>query len=107
MGCADCHTPSLPTREGGKARVFSDLLLHDLGPDLAGDAEPQALAREWRTAPLVGLGSVTSGYLHDGRAPTLEAAILAHGGEAERARQRYRAASRADRATLLSYLQRL
>jgi CxxC motif-containing protein (DUF1111 family) len=109
-GCAACHVPTLPTRAGGAVRTFSDLLLHDLGPELAGDAEAHASATEWRTAPLIGLAAIEvshSGFLHDGRAATLEDAIAAHGGEAASARVRFMALSRDDRARLLAYLKHL
>ena len=95
-GCAACHVPALAhaTRE---VPLYSDLLLHDMGRALD-DRVDQATAtgRDWRTPPLWGLSRRTR-FLHDGRAQSLEAAILAHGGEARRARQRFRALSAADR----------
>jgi CxxC motif-containing protein (DUF1111 family) len=109
-GCAACHVPTLPTRAGGAVRTFSDLLLHDLGSDLAGDAEAHASAAEWRTAPLIGLAAIEangSGLLHDGRATTLVDAISAHGGEAAGARARFTALSADDQVRLLSFLKRL
>ena len=79
---------------------YTDLLLHDLGEGLA-DGRPDGGAdgQEWRTAPLWGLGLTQTvlpyaSYLHDGRARTLEEAILWHGGEAERARERFRTLAR-------------
>ncbi|MCB9596775.1 MAG: hypothetical protein H6719_28895 [Sandaracinaceae bacterium] len=93
MGCATCHVPSLRTRadypipqlRDVDAPVYTDLLLHDMGPELAdatGDLD--ASASEWRTAPLVGMRHL-SAYLHDGRAPTVEDAIRMHGGEGSEA----------------------
>jgi CxxC motif-containing protein (DUF1111 family) len=105
-GCAACHVASLEadTRD---VPLYSDLLLHDMGP-LLDDRVDQASAtgREWRTAPLWGVSRRTR-YLHDGRAQSLEAAILAHGGEARRARQRFRTLSRADRSRLVAFLRSL
>lgn len=93
LGCAGCHVPSLPTRadhpvealRDTDAVVFTDLLLHDLGPahddgQVEGDAGPS----EWRTAPLIGLRFLPR-YLHDGRAPTLRDAVVGHGGEGSEA----------------------
>lgn len=120
FGCAACHTPALVTGPHALAELshqpiepFTDLLLHDLGPDLA-DHRPDFLATgsEWRTPPLWGLGlaeTVLPGarYLHDGRARTLAEAILWHGGEAEPAREAFRTAPRDDRDALLGFLRSL
>ncbi|MFY2765492.1 di-heme oxidoredictase family protein [Arenimonas sp. MALMAid1274] len=120
-GCASCHTPrqrtgadASPARLAGQAFMpYTDLLLHDMGPGLA-DGRPDFLAsgREWRTAPLWGLGLVptTNGhsfYLHDGRARSLEEAVLWHGGEGQASRDRFKALSRADREALLAFLRSL
>ncbi|MEJ7604422.1 MAG: di-heme oxidoredictase family protein [Kofleriaceae bacterium] len=120
-GCASCHTPrhetgvvdSLPELSNQTIRPFTDLLLHDLGDDLA-DNRPDFLetGREWRTPPLwgVGLVGVVNGHttlLHDGRARDLTEAILWHGGEAEPAREEFRNASAADRAALVRFLESL
>lgn len=103
VGCAACHTPILPA---GQADVplYSDLLLHDMGRSLD-DAVVQGQARgpDWRTTPLWGL-SGRSRFLHDGRARTVPAAILAHAGEAEPARERFRALADADREALLAFV---
>lgn len=86
--CDSCHTPRLQGPRGPLA-VYSDLLLHDMGDDLAdGIRAEQATGREFRTQPLWGIATVGP-YLHDGRATTLEEAILAHGGEAETSRNLY------------------
>ena len=116
-GCVSCHVPSLPTgagRNGDLARgvihPFTDLLLHDMGAELA-DALPEADAgaAEWRTPPLWGLGAAAaagapSHLMHDGRARTFEEAILWHGGEAAPSRERFRALPAAARRDLLRFL---
>lgn len=118
LGCATCHRPSLQTGDVADLpelsrrtiAPYSDLLLHDMGDGLAdGRPEGGASGREWRTAPLWGLGllGAVSGsvhLLHDGRARSVEEAILWHGGEAQAAREKFRRASAADRAALLAFL---
>ena len=116
--CAVCHVPSLRTRAdypiaalaGIDAPVFTDLLVHDMGARLAdGIVEAEAGSRRWRTAPLIGLRHLR-GYLHDGRARTLDQAILLHGDEGSEAAasvERYRALSQADRDALLDYVRSL
>lgn len=102
LGCAGCHTPQLQTGSGKVLYPFSDLLLHDVGPGLAAGWDP-ASANEWRTAPLWGLGQRTR-FLHDGRAGSLEEAVLWHGGEAEPAREAYRNLNSSQRAVLHEWL---
>lgn len=103
-GCAACHASDF----GGARPLRSDLLLHDLGPGLSsGGGEETAGPREWRTAPLVGLGHALArgaGLLHDGRAGDAEAAVLWHDGEARVARDRFLALTSADRRALLAFL---
>lgn len=120
FGCASCHIPTLETGDHPIAAVahqrihpYTDLLLHDLGDRLT-DGRPDFLAEgtEWRTPPLWGIGltkviSPMATFLHDGRASTLEEAILWHGGEAEPSRELFRTAARADRAALIEFLQSL
>ncbi len=103
IGCAACHTPRVKGPRG-YLPLFSDLLLHDMGPELA-DGIPQgfATAAEFRTQPLWGIAAVGP-YLHDGRADTLEQAIAWHGGEAEAARERFEALPDADREAVLELL---
>ena len=105
-GCQACHVTSLRTSTR-RVPMYSDLLLHDMGP-LLDDRVDQSTAtgREWRTAPLWGVSRRTR-FLHDGRATSLRAAILAHGGEARRARQRFRSLSAADRTRLVAFLDSL
>ena len=90
LGCQQCHTNDYTTLKGEPAPIYSDLLLHDMGDELAG-AGPNA--SEWRTAPLMGLGLRQHlkhpAYLHDGRAATLIEAILWHSGEAEASKRKF------------------
>lgn len=103
LSCGACHTPRLQGPRG-PLPVYSDLLVHDLGPDLAdGTPMKEATGAEFRSAPLWGV-IATAPYLHDGRAGTLDEAIRWHGGEALRARRGYEAASDDDRAALLEFL---
>ena len=85
---------------------YSDLLLHDLGPDLADICLARARPAEFRTEPLMGLRFKTA-YLHDGRAASIDEAIQAHGGEAARARGRFLRLSPADRDALVRFLKGL
>lgn len=102
-GCAACHTPSLGSGEEA-VRLYSDLLLHDVGPALDdGVVQGDARGRDWRTTPLWGLRD-RARLLHDGRARTIQAAVLAHGGEAEDAVQRFRDLPPAAREALLAFL---
>jgi CxxC motif-containing protein (DUF1111 family) len=93
-------------------RLYSDLLLHDMGDELA-DNRPDgdATGREWKTAPLWGLRVMRdflngdAFLLHDGRAHTVEEAILLHGGEARQARDLFADLNAADRAALLDFVE--
>lgn len=112
-GCDACHVPTMVTPESEDSamdrktfRIYSDLLLHDLGPELADTCTPGADPSEWRTAPLVGLG-LRQVYLHDGRAQTVTNAIELHGGEAVRARAIFRSLNSQSREQLLAYLRSL
>jgi CxxC motif-containing protein (DUF1111 family) len=118
VGCASCHVPSLKTRDdypvapiaGVDAPVYTDLLVHDMGEGLAdGVREGEAGPRDWRTAPLVAL-RFNNTYLHDGRARTVEEAVLAHdgpGSEASESVGRWRALSAGDRALVLEFVEAL
>jgi CxxC motif-containing protein (DUF1111 family) len=117
LGCEHCHRATLetgqhPVPELSHQRIhpYTDLLLHDLGPGLA-DGRPDGAASgdEWRTTPLWGLGLTQTvlpyaSYLHDGRARTLEEAILWHGGEAQRSRDGFHALSATERTALIKFL---
>jgi len=121
MGCISCHTPKFVTMRAtpNKAQAFqliwpySDFLLHDMGEGLAdGQRVGEASGSEWRTPPLWGIGltATVNGnafYLHDGRARTLAEAILWHGGEGLKARDRFAAADAADRDALVKFLESL
>ena len=120
-GCASCHRPKfvthrLPDRPEQSFQLIwphTDMLLHDMGPALADNRpEGRASGREWRTAPLWGIGltaRVSGGenYLHDGRARTLLEAVLWHGGEGQAARDAVVAMPAPDRAALIRYLESL
>lgn len=114
-GCAACHTPSHRTGPAPAAPwladqtiwPYTDLLLHDMGPDLAAGG-----SAEWRTAPLWGLGrnGEVNGnrfYLHDGRARSPLEATLWHGGEAAGARDAVKALPPDRRRDLLAFLDSL
>jgi CxxC motif-containing protein (DUF1111 family) len=122
VGCASCHTPALKTRADYPiaaladidAPIYSDLLLHDMGEALAdgiGSAagEGEAGPREWRTTPLIAL-RFNRTLMHDGRAKTVEAAVLAHespGSQASPSVARWRTLPEADRATLRAFVEAL
>jgi len=120
LNCSACHHPSYQTGDHEFAflsdqRIFpyTDLLLHDMGEGLA-DHRPEFLAdgREWRTAPLWGIGlthvvGAHTRFLHDGRARSIEEAILWHGGEAQKSRDAFRSMPEADRHALINFLESL
>jgi len=113
IGCAACHTPYITTGPARlaaldrvRAPLYSDLLLHDLGPALASTCAPGATETEYRTTPLLGLGARRP-YLHDLRAFNIERAIELHGGEAESARDAFGALLTVDRQALLRFLRSL
>jgi CxxC motif-containing protein (DUF1111 family) len=121
IGCATCHLPKL----GDVAGIYSDLLLHDMSPQLADTSiygifaaqAPQgappagrrpaqasgATVQEWRTPPLWGLAD-SAPFLHDGRAETIDQAIREHGGQATASAQRYAQLSARERAQLEAFL---
>lgn len=121
INCGACHKPELKTGYSPIAALsyktfypYTDLLLHDMGPGLDdGYTEGSALTSEWRTAPLWGLGlspdSQGGQYflMHDGRAKSIEEAILMHGGEAENSKIQYQNLSNAERADLIKFLESL
>jgi CxxC motif-containing protein (DUF1111 family) len=137
VGCVNCHSPNQHT---GKTSPFiemrdqvihpySDLLLHDMGPDLSDNSQGEYVATSamWRTPPLWGIGlcdEVAKGYqadntmnpapdmgpchyLHDGRAASLLEAVLWHGGEAAAVKERVLDLSSADREALVTFLKSL
>ena len=126
VGCASCHNPKLGDVDG----VYSDLLLHDMGPELADngsyngdgdDSDPlnpvlgndiqaranrPATKQEWRTPPLWGFRD-SAPYLHDGRADTLEQAVAGHGGQGRASALRFFELSHKDRLKLEAFLKAL
>jgi CxxC motif-containing protein (DUF1111 family) len=117
-GCAKCHIPMLKTGpqapldelQDQSIRPYTDLLLHDMGEALSdGIDKPGISGREWRTPPLWGIGltGTVNGntfYLHDGRARTLEEAIMWHGGEGLAAKKYYSSLTAEEREQLLQFL---
>jgi CxxC motif-containing protein (DUF1111 family) len=119
--CSVCHAPelstgkyaALPQLANQVIRPYTDLLLHDMGEELA-DGRPDFRAgpRDWRTPPLWGIGlskkiNGNAALLHDGRARNLTEAILWHGGEAEHSREIFRSMPTPDREALLAFLDSL
>ncbi len=113
IGCAQCHKPSLKLPRQAEAklgyrpeiRAYTDLLLHNLGSELAdGIVEGKAGAADFRTPPLWGVSASGPPYLHDGRAHDLPEAIGMHDGEARNTRLRWDKLSPADRDALISFL---
>jgi CxxC motif-containing protein (DUF1111 family) len=134
LKCNGCHVTELTTSRfhplaelrDQLIHPYTDLLLHDMGPGLADElGEREATGAEWRTTPLWGLGlsaCVTGGvegelqhqtctphhdYLHDGRARSIEEAILWHGGEGEASKKAYVALAAGDKGALLKFLESL
>ena len=110
LGCVKCHTPSYKIADGNTIHPYSDFLLHDMGKELSdGHTMFKATAKEFRTPPLwgVGLYAKVSGYtalLHDGRARTIEEAILWHGGEATSQKEVFKALSKNERDSLVEFV---
>jgi CxxC motif-containing protein (DUF1111 family) len=121
IGCAKCHRPDLRTVNSSIAAIanktfypYTDLLLHDMGPALDdGYTEGSAKTSEWRTPALWGLGlskfSQGGQYylLHDGRARSIEEAIMLHGGEAGASREEYQSLTDTDKRKLIRFLESL
>lgn len=113
IGCADCHRPRLPLASGGTIAPYTDLLLHDLGPELADrDVAGNPVPSLWRTAPLWGLSTAHEGgrtvrLMHDGRARDIDEAIGWHGGSAAEARHRYDRLDAKQRARLITWISSL
>jgi len=124
VGCANCHVRQVADVDG----LYSDLLLHDMGPDLADPAganrssssggvapayyggptdlfasAPPITKRQWRTPPLWGVAD-SAPYLHDGRAATLTEAIRLHAGEATASVRLFNLLKSVERQKLLAFL---
>lgn len=120
IGCDKCHTQKYVTGSNAYAFLsnqtiypYTDLLLHDMGEDLA-DNRPDFLATgtEWRTPPLWGIGLTPlvnghSNLLHDGRARNTLEAIMWHGGEAENQKQQVKKLSKKERDDLVKFVNSL
>lgn len=119
--CGSCHIPSwktpasdIPALSNKTFHPYTDLLLHDMGPELDdGATEGSAETYEWRTPPLWGLGLSSDSQggefflMHDGRAKSIEEAILMHGGEASDSRDSFEQLSDTDKQKLLTFLKSL
>ena len=122
VGCSQCHLPKLGNVEG----IYSDLLLHEMSPELADtgfygifadreerlvpprrpgvrQVEAGARVREWRTPPLWGLRD-SAPYMHDGRADSITQAIAFHGGQGAASAQRFAALSSRERQQVEAFL---
>lgn len=124
-GCSLCHQPDFVTAKSTAWPLisnqtiwpFSDFLLHDMGAELADNrTDFLASGSEWRTAPLWGMASVlaisqrfhgTAALLHDGRARSVEEAVLWHGGEASAVREHFMQLAKAERAALIAFVNSL
>ncbi|MEP1032203.1 di-heme oxidoredictase family protein [Ekhidna sp.] len=121
IDCSACHIPTFTTPQNPNAALsnktiypYTDLLLHDMGPGLDdGVTEGSAETFEWRTPPLWGLGLSPNSQggefflMHDGRAKSIEEAILLHGGEAQASRDAYSAMSETEKEDLIAFLKSL
>ena len=121
INCSSCHKPELTTGFSPIDAIsyksfnpYTDLLLHDMGAGLDdGYTEGSALTSEWRTPPLWGLGlspgSQGGQYflMHDGRANSIENAILMHGGEAENSKNQFQSLTQSEKADLIKFLESL
>ena len=114
VGCSNCHPANLGNVEG----IYSDLLLHRMGPELVGggsyndpptpvpDAPDAPHPSEWRTPPLWGVAD-SAPYLHDGRAATLREAILLHGGQGQKSARAFDRLDDSEKSQLIIFLKTL
>ena len=120
INCSSCHIPKMTTGShpiealaNQTIRPYTDLLLHDMGDELADNSgDFLATGNEWRTPPLWGIGlfdivNKHTYYLHDGRARNLEEAILWHGGEAEASKEAFMNLTSIERGYLIQFLESL
>jgi len=114
IGCVKCHTSSFTLSNGAKIKPFSDFLLHNMGDELSdGRIEFKAEKNEWKTPPLWGIGKykIATGknpeLLHDGRAKSIEEAILWHGGEAQNIKNSFMNLSKKQRESVIIYIKEL
>jgi len=112
VGCASCHTPTLGNVRG----IYSDLLLHDMGPSLSDSGSTYGIGgpdtpggptpREWRTPPLWGYRD-SGPYLHDGRAQSLEEVVALHEGQGKASAHRFFALASQERSQVEAFLKSL
>ena len=120
IGCANCHQLEFITGKHSiealsyqRISPYTDLLLHDMGEGLADNRRDfQASGRDWKTRPLWGIGltktiNARGGFLHDGRASTIEEAILWHGGEAQMSRNKFTELAADQRAQVIKFINSL
>ena len=121
IGCALCHVPQLKTGYSPIVALsnktfypYTDLLLHDMGSGLDdGYTEGSAESYEWRTPPLWGLGLSKNSQggqyflLHDGRAKSIEEAILLHGGEGTGSKTKFLELTDQEKKQLIKFLESL
>jgi CxxC motif-containing protein (DUF1111 family) len=121
INCGKCHVPEMKSGNSSIAALsnktffpYSDFLLHDMGPQLDdGYTEGTATTSEWRTPPLWGLGLSKNSQggkyflLHDGRAKSIEEAIILHGGEAQQSKAAFQQLNQADKVRLIKFLESL
>ncbi|WP_091893696.1 di-heme oxidoredictase family protein [Polaribacter sp. KT25b] len=118
--CTSCHiakmttgSHEIPALENQTIRPYTDLLLHDMGVDLADNTPDfKATGTEWRTPPLWGIGLIETvnghtNLLHDGRARTIEEAILWHGGEAENSKNIFVNLTSEERTKIIDFIKTL
>lgn len=119
--CAKCHIPKIQTGNSHSIaglrnqtiRPYTDLLLHDMGTNLADNApDYNASGSEWRTPPLWGIGLIQTvnghiNLMHDGRAKNITEAILWHGGEAQASKEKFKQLSTEKRIELLAFINSL
>lgn len=120
LDCAKCHIPKMQTGSSSISVLanqtifpYSDMLLHDMGDDLADNrTDFLASGNEWKTRPLWGIGLTNvvnnhTNFLHDGRAKNITEAILWHGGEAQNSKNKFKQLSTKDRNDLLKFINSL
>jgi CxxC motif-containing protein (DUF1111 family) len=108
--CTSCHIPVLRTGyspngalSGRRIRAYTDLLLHDMGPELADICNGVARPQDFRTQPLMGMQFLDM-FMHDGLSETIPEAIQRHGGEGSAARTRFNSLSQSDQAALVAFV---
>lgn len=121
INCTGCHKPILQTGyspinalSNKTFAPYTDLLLHDMGSGLNDNyTEGNAKASEWKTPALWGIGLSENAQggnyflMHDGRARSIEEAILMHGGEASNSKTNYQNLAQSDKNALLKFIKSL